>query len=50
MLVDVLSRRCWGPAKALAQAMRERGIDFTDPEKIEEFVDRVNRGEVDVRL
>lgn len=40
----------WGPAKALAQAMRERGIDLTDPEKIEEFVGRVNRGEADVRL
>ena len=38
----------WGPAKTMAMTIIERGIDVTDPEAVEAFVDDVNRnGNID---
>jgi hypothetical protein len=39
----------WGPAKTMALAIQELGIDLDDPDALDDFVDEVNRnGGVDV--
>jgi hypothetical protein len=39
----------WGPAKTMALAVRQRGIDLTDQRSLDEFVAEVNRkGGIDV--
>ncbi len=38
----------WGPAKALVQAMQAHGVDPTDPEQSQRFVDQVNAGDMAV--
>jgi len=39
----------WGPAKTMALALQERGIDVTDQAALDDFVDEVNRnGGMDV--
>jgi hypothetical protein len=44
MLEAVVDPRAWGPAKALAVAALEAGIDLTDPDAIERFIRRYNEG------
>lgn len=39
-------RRRWGPAKFWATTAAEQGTDFTDPQALQRFVERAQRGEV----
>ena len=34
----------WGPAKTLALAVQQRGVDITDQTALDHFIDEVNRG------
>ena len=39
----------WGPAKTMALALQQRGIDMSDKAALDDFVDEVNRsGGIDV--
>ena len=39
----------WGPAKTMALALQERGIDMTDQAAVDDFIEEVNRnGGIDV--
>ena len=39
----------WGPAKTVALAMQQRGVNLTDQEALDDFVAEVNRqGGIDV--
>jgi hypothetical protein len=43
-MIDLaLDPKNWGPAKTMALAIDERGIDVTDQAALDEFVDEVNR-------
>ena len=42
-------QRNWGPAKTMALAIEQRGIDITDQAALDDFIDEVNRnGGIDV--
>ena len=39
----------WGPAKTMALALQERGIDMSDQTAVDDFIEEVNRnGGIDV--
>jgi hypothetical protein len=44
MLAAVDDPDAWGPAKAFAVAALDAGVDLTDPDQLERFIDRYNDG------
>ncbi len=42
MLATVEDPQAWGPAKVFAAAAEEAGVDLTDPEAVERFIQRYN--------
>lgn len=44
MLENVSDPQTWGPAKTLATAALDAGVDLTDPDDVQRFVDRYNEG------
>ena len=45
MLATVDDPQAWGPAKVFAAAAEEAGVDMTDPEAVERFIQRYNAGQ-----
>ena len=44
MLDAVNDPEAWGPAKTLASAALDAGVDLTDPDEVERFIERYNDG------
>lgn len=44
MLDAVSDPEAWGPAKIIASAALEAGVDLTDPREVERFIERYNDG------
>ena len=44
MLDAVNDPEAWGPAKAFASAALDAGVDLTDPDEVERFIERYNDG------